>query len=135
VAWCLGFAGALIFYLGATTFSGFDWARHQRLVSEAAQAQATITSVEPNSHSFARYEFEVGGKRYQASATGVHDVRVGDHVTVFYLPTEPRFSTLRTPGSDLRSNIAASVAMAVVAGCVVAWRVGKAEPALAAPNV
>ena len=94
-----------------------------------------MTALEPNSHGLARYEFEAGGKIYRSSQTGTSGLKVGDKVTVFYLPGEPGFSTLTAPGAAIRSNIEGSVIMSVIAGFVVAWRVGKSRSTEVGSNV
>jgi hypothetical protein len=123
--WCLGFAGALIFYWGAATFGGgFDWVRHWRLLRTSATAEAVVTRTEQSNHCAAFYEFEVEGQRYKNFGSDC-DARVGDKLRVHYLPGDPTFSTLKGPGSDLVFMIGAPVVLSVVAGFVVMARLGK----------
>ena len=113
-AWCLGFVGALTFYWGAASFGGgFDWVRHYRLLKEASHTKGTITARGEPKNS-AHYEFEARGKRYRSVGSGGGSV--GDEVTVFYLPDDPTFSTLKSPGEDLVFMIVAPVVLSTLAG-------------------
>jgi hypothetical protein len=122
--WCLGFFGALTFYWGAVTFGGsFDWVRHYRLLKEATHTEGTVTAREPKNHNVAHYEFEARGKRYRSVGQGGGGV--GEKVKVFYLPDDPTFSTLKSPGEDLAFMIVAPIVLSTLAGFVVLARLGK----------
>jgi hypothetical protein len=122
-AWCLGFFAALTFYWGAATFgAGFDWMRQYRLVRKAIQTQAVVTSRELQNHNLAHYEFEANGKRYTGAGQG--DGEVGQTVTVFYLPDDPSFSTLKHPGEDLGFMIIAPLLLSTIAGFLFQARAG-----------
>lgn len=123
-AWCLGFFGALTFYWGAATFDGsFDWVREFRLLRHAAQAEAVITSREPENHDLSHYEFNANGKRYVGAGPGGGEV--GEAVTVFYLPDDPTFSTMKQPGADLGFMILAPLILSTLSGFFVRARAGK----------
>jgi hypothetical protein len=124
-AWCLGFAATLTFFWGAATFGGgFDWVRHCRLARSSATAEAVVTRTEPGNHCAAFYEFQVAGQRYQNFGSDC-GAGVGDKLRVHYLPDDPSFSTLKSPGSDLVFMIGAPLALSVVAGFVVVARLRK----------
>jgi len=123
-AFCLGFFLALTFYWVAATSSGFDWAREWRLAQTSLRAEAVVIRTEPQNHCAAYYEFEVDGQKYQGSAAAC-SARIGDKFNVFYLPGDPAFSTVKTPGSDLLFMIFAPLVMSVIAGIVVMAQLGR----------
>ena len=123
-AWCLGFVGALTFYWLAASISGFDWTRHWRLAQASSKAEAVVTRTEPLNHCLAHYEFEVDGQRYQGSGPKC-SASVGDKFHVYYLPREPTFSTLKKPGADLVFIIVAPIVLSVIAGFILAVRIGR----------
>ena len=120
-AWCLGFFVALAFYWGVATFGGgFDWMREYRLLKEAARTDGIVTSREPENHNVAHYVFEVSGKRYKSVGQGGGNV--GETTTVYYLPNDPNYSRLVSPGSDLGFMIVAPLILATFAGFLVMVR-------------
>jgi|GEM_PF-3381110 len=123
-AWSLGFAGALTFFWGAATLSGFDWSRHWRLARTSLETQAVVTRLEPHNHCAAYYEFEVTGRKYQGFGSDC-SAHVGDKLRVHYLPEDPIYSTLKEPGFDLVFMIVAPLVLSVVAGLVVMVLVGR----------
>jgi hypothetical protein len=125
-AWCLGFGAALAFYWSAATFGGgFDWRRHYRLMVTSDRAEATVTSVDPQNHNTAHYEFDANGQRYRGADQGMGGVGVGDTVIVYYLPADPTFSTVEPPGEDLGFTIIAPLVLSVLAGFIAMARVAR----------
>src|SRR5262245_25925566 len=123
-AFCLGFFAALTFYWVAATSSGFDWAREWKLSHSSSQVEAVVTRTEPHNHCRAHYEFEVNGQRYYGSGSAC-SARIGDKLHVYYLPGDPTFSTIKSPGSDLVFMIFAPLILSAFAGLVVMARLGR----------
>jgi hypothetical protein len=123
-AWFLGFFVALTFYWGAATFgAGFDWVREYRLLRHAVHTDGIVTAREPKNHNAAHYEFEESGKRYRSVGQG--GGRVGEKVTVYYLPDDPSFSRIVRPGDDLTFMVLAPIVLSTLAGFIVMLRSGK----------
>jgi hypothetical protein len=69
------------------------------LSKRGAQVVGHIVAIEPDNHQSIRYEYQVDGISY-AGITGLwplKDVRIGDPVSVTYLPDQRDVSTAGTP--------------------------------------
>jgi hypothetical protein len=124
-AWCLGFFIALTFFWVSITSSGFEWKRQWRLAQASAEADAFVYRTEPHNHCLVHYQFEVDGEQYRGKGPGGCSAVIGDKVHVYYLPGQPAFSTLKTPGHDLSFVIVAPIVLSTIAGFITMVRLGR----------
>jgi hypothetical protein len=109
-----GFIGVIVFVaVWSLIFhdTSRDWRAHQRLARSGVQVTGAVTAKEPMNQASIRYDYFVDGVRYSGGPCGVHErfnsVRLGDRITVTYLPDSPSTSTCEDPqtGYSARSGI------------------------------
>src|SRR5687768_3400646 len=85
--------------------------RHQQLARSGMRVTGAVTAKEPMNHASIRYDYFVDGVRYAGGPCSVHTqfdrIRVGDSVSVTYVPDSPSISTCEDPQSayDTRSGM------------------------------
>ena len=102
------------------------------LTHEGLQTTATVLRLEPNNHNGCAYAYVVQGGRYTGSDEGCGGGRkVGDPLTITYVPADPASSTSSSPADALRVavvlNLLLSTVAAVLAGLGLTRRAGRRE--------
>lgn len=97
-------AAALWFGIGSISIS-----RLRRLATEGVQAEAIVRSTSCEHHSTVSYTFEAGGeligsKGLSPDSRPCDEIRVGDRVAVWFVPSEPTICTLREPNAALENE-------------------------------
>jgi hypothetical protein len=109
-------AGALVVGVGLAKPN--LW-RYRQLAARGVAESGRVTGLEPLNHQFVDYSYEVGGRVLSSTGSagfgnpGFGVLRVGDRVSISYLPDNPYFSCLGDPHLLLRSE-AISVLLAAV---------------------
>jgi hypothetical protein len=91
--------------------------------ASARTAQGTVMAREPSNHAIVRAAYVVDGAEYEVADSFIgppnHDfdtVRVGDAVTVYYDPTDPRRAVLSRPEARLADAIRFATVAALILG-------------------
>lgn len=117
---------AVVVFLNVT---GPGWLTLNRLVHEGLQTTATVVRLEPNNHNGCTYAYVIQGRRYTGSDEGCGGGRkVGDPLTVTYVPADPASSTSSSPGDALRVSVVLSLLLStVIAGLRLTRRAGRPQ--------
>jgi hypothetical protein len=59
------------------------------LAKRNVRTTGVVTGLQPRNHDRIEYMFVVSGAEYRGHGTGAHITRIGDKVTVYYLPDNP----------------------------------------------
>ncbi|PYT75613.1 MAG: hypothetical protein DMG40_27875 [Acidobacteria bacterium] len=85
-----------------------EWRRHRRLARSGVQIAGTVRAKEPMNHASIRYDYFVAGVRYAGGPCSVHTqfdrIRVGDTITVTYVPDSPSISTCEDPQAAYKTR-------------------------------
>jgi len=90
------------------------------LAQRSARADAVVTARQPRYHDRIEYRFVVLGTAYYGRGTGAHKVRIGDNVTVYYLPSNPSINLAQDPEQAAGQAIG-SFAFSLFLSGVFAW--------------
>lgn len=107
-------ATGIVFGLGS-----INWLRFYRLANVGVAIQGRVTAKEPQNHQNVHYTYSVESQMYDGIGHAgfgnpeFGEVKVGDQVGVFYLPTKPAVSCLGTP-KDLLVNETIPIGLAAL---------------------
>jgi hypothetical protein len=89
----------------------------ERLVAHGVKAQATVIELTPQMHGTVRYQYEVGGEKFEGQrglwSPNPQVIHVGDSVTIYYDPLNPSRSVAGNP-EPMLTNELISVGMATL---------------------
>jgi len=128
-----GLIAALIcFVFFAVLFNAqpHGWAARYQLARGGMEAQATITRSQPENHQLCYFEYIVNSKRYEGSDDGC-SADIGHVVKIWYLPSDPSFSTTKSPVGEFVFSVFGPLLLSVFAGIVAAWRRSRRRRSLA----
>ena len=110
------------FFAAVINIQPHGWLAWYRLAYASQDTQATITRRQPEIHQTCFFTYTVNAHEYQGSDTRCYS-QVGASVSVTYLPAEPAFATLASPGGQFAFLVFAPLFMSALAGVIGAWRV------------
>ena len=113
---------ALTFFATIINIQPHGWLAWYRITYSGQVTQSTITRVQPEIHQTCFFKYTVNAHEYQGSDTRCYS-QVGASVSVTYLPAEPAFATLASPGGQFAFLVFAPLFMSALAGVIGAWRV------------
>jgi hypothetical protein len=95
----------LLFLFVCAVFASpiYDFVHPQLALNERGiQTIGRIVALEPNNHSSIKYEYRVGDSNYSGEwgPWNLEAARVGENVTVTYLPDQPRVSVAGKPNVE-----------------------------------
>lgn len=119
----VGLLAGLVLLLLVEVFTGFVQLSMLRLAIDGGRhTTAVITALNPENHGACEYIFTVGGRRIRGSDTrcvGRH--RVGEDVSVTYLPTDPSIVTMDDPVTRFWGGSVVSLLAAIIVGVAVGF--------------
>ena len=125
-----GIAAAVVTFLVLAVFMNIQehgWVAWARLAASGEMIPVRIISRNPEKHDGCSFEYSVNDHLYTAHQPGCQ-LNVGQTAQAVYLPAEPGFAALRPPVWELLFRILVPVVIAVIAGCVTAWRMPREAP-------
>ena len=75
-----------------------NWPRYYRLVKQGVLTEGSVTRKEPKNHQTVHYSYYVGQSIYNGIGSGgngnpsFEELKIGDKVMVFHLPSNPQTS-------------------------------------------
>jgi len=93
-------SGIALWAVLAAAFGLAGGLRPYRLLRHGATTQAVVTAKEPDNHQLVHFRFVAAGAPVEAQGNGIVEfeaLRVGDSVTIHYLPSAPTVARLRSP--------------------------------------
>jgi hypothetical protein len=92
---------------------------YERLITKGVQTTATVVELTPKIHNTVRYEYQVGGNKFEGQRSPwrpnppTDEIRVGDSLTIYYDPSNPSLSAPGDVGPMLTNELI-SVGMAAL---------------------
>jgi hypothetical protein len=80
---------------------GLRWKRILELRNSGRLVTGVIVAIEPGNHQSVTYQFHVGSTAYEGKQY-MHQLSVGTEVPIFYLPRDPRVSSITDPSQLLQ---------------------------------
>ena len=127
----IGVYAALALILGGVV-SAVNMPRFSRVRSHGRAVQATVLRTDCANHAFVVASFKVSGVTYEAGGTAgfqnpeCPEVKVGDAVLVFYLPSDPAVNVLGNVherwNNEVISVLGAMLVLPLVPAAGVWWR-------------
>jgi uncharacterized protein DUF3592 len=107
-SWALG---GLATVVGLAVLTGLvlkdhGWWGYLRLVNAGVTTRAVVVRTDRGNHCLAEYSFATEGQTYRGSGADC-SVRVGESVTITYLPSDPRHSCIRLARDALENELTA----------------------------
>lgn len=108
-------------------FGGVNLPFLQRLAANGVPTEASVTFPDCGNHNNVRYTFEANGRTFSGGGRPGRDrpcnqLRVGDRLTVWYVPADPSINLPRNPKRALANELLSLGLAAVVMPAVVVWR-------------
>lgn|SRR5262249_29300527 len=91
---------------GETTLKDHGWWGYLRLVNSGVTTRAVVVRTDRGNHCLAEYSFATEGQTHRGSGADC-SARVGESVTITYLPSDPQHSCIGLARDALKNELTA----------------------------
>jgi hypothetical protein len=119
----------------AVGIGSLNWPTYRRMAAQGVSGTATVVELLPKIHNTVRYQYEVGGQRFEGQMQSwqpnppLEQLVVGQTVVIYYDPQRPEESVLGDPKPMLRNETISVLLAAFVMPTLIvggwAWRVSR----------